>query len=193
MQIDVKIISEAGFQESLNGLALNKKQKKDMKPVANKLAKMDSGHNKFLESMFMWVSVRAPRYWWVQADTYRLSTRQSESTMHTLTKDLNTEWKNFIMLFEDETSIDMLGIYFQLVQTQLKSIKVDEVFLKANLPESFMQKKLWVVSYKTMRNIINQRKNHRLPHWRKFVNDIMTQCQHPEFFEDLLDKNGGKV
>jgi len=186
MQIDVKIITEAGFQESLNGLALNKKQKKDMKPVADKLAKMDGGHNKFLESIYMWLSITAPRYWWQEADTYRYSTKQSESTMHTLKQDLNTEWKNFINLFEDEISLDILGVYYQLVQTQLKSVVVDEVFLKANLPESFMQKRSWVLNYKSMRNIISQRKNHRLPHWRKFVNEIMKQCEHPEFFEDLF-------
>ena len=50
----------------------------------------DGGHNKMLESMVMWLEVRAPRFWWQEADTYRLTTKQSTGTMHTIQRRLLT-------------------------------------------------------------------------------------------------------
>lgn len=42
------------------------------------------------------------------------------------------------------------------------------VKMKENLPEGHMQKRIWVFSYQTLRRIYFQRRNHRLPQWRKF-------------------------
>ena len=54
---------------------------------AHKLAGLDGGHNKFLESIVVWIDITAPRYFWSQFDTYRVGTsKQSESTMHTIMK-----------------------------------------------------------------------------------------------------------
>ena len=66
-------VDEAGYQAALRGLAHNKKQETEkMTVVAERLAGHDGGHNKFLESMVIWLDVRAPRYWWQEADTFRL-------------------------------------------------------------------------------------------------------------------------
>lgn len=40
--------------------------------------------------------------------------------------------------------------------------------MKETLPEGHMQKRIWVFSYQTLRRIYFQRRNHRLPQWRKF-------------------------
>ena len=40
--------------------------------------------------------------------------------------------------------------------------------IKEILPTSFMQKRVQVFSYQTLRRIYLQRRKHRLPHWRKF-------------------------
>lgn len=39
--MEVTKVNEAGYEEALKGLSLNKKQTKDMHPVAKKLAPMD--------------------------------------------------------------------------------------------------------------------------------------------------------
>jgi len=51
-----------------------------------------------------------------------------------------------------------------------------------------MQKRMWNMNYKTLRNIILQRKNHRLPHWQTFIKSIEEQIDYPELlpFEQLL-------
>jgi hypothetical protein len=41
------------------------------------------------------------------------------------------------------------------------------------------------MNYKCLQNIINQRKNHRLPQWQIFCENVLNQVEHPEF----LDKN----
>ena len=87
--MEVQKVEEAGFLSALKGLAHNKKQPVEkMASVAEKLAFSDGGHNKFLESIIVWLEVRGPRYFWQEADTFRLSTKQSESTMHTLIAEL---------------------------------------------------------------------------------------------------------
>ena len=52
---------------------------------------------------------------------------------------------------------------------QGKGMKEDElVEMKEHLEEGTMQKRVWMFSYQTLRRIYFQRRNHRLPQWRKF-------------------------
>ena len=46
--------------------------------------------------------------------------------------------------------------------------EVDLVKMKSELCEGTMQRRVVMLSYQTLRRIIKQRKNHRLPHWRIF-------------------------
>ena len=56
----VKKVDEAGYNAALHGLAHNKKQPiAKMSKVAQKLADLDGGHNKFLESIYVWLDVCA--------------------------------------------------------------------------------------------------------------------------------------
>jgi hypothetical protein len=58
--------------------------------------------------------------------------------------------------------------------------KKDLTKFKKRLPESFLQTREWAMSYKTIRNIINQRAGHKLPHWMMFILSVLGQVQHPE-------------
>lgn len=50
-----------------------------------------------------------------------------------------------------------------------KGLSEEELIkMKENLPEGHMQKRIWVFSYQALRRIYFQRRNHRLPQWRKF-------------------------
>jgi hypothetical protein len=57
----------------------------------------------------------------------------------------------------------------------------DLVILKNELPEGFLQRRIWVMNYKCMRNILLQRTNHRLPLWKSFCSYIRQNIEHPEF------------
>ena len=77
----VEILKEAGYDEALLGLSLSYGTTIERaEEVAKKIASKNGGHNKFLESIIMWIDVTAPRYWWSQMDTYRMMTKQSQST-----------------------------------------------------------------------------------------------------------------
>ncbi len=181
---------EAGYESALLGLSFNKKKTPDgMKAVARKLAFYDGGHNKFLESIYIWLEVRGPRYWWQEADTYRLSTKQSESTMHTLKKEL-------IEASEGEDRLDDFirenfepgSCTREVMERLFAAVREDDlVAIKKILPEGFIQRRLWCMSYKTLRNIISQRKKHRLPHWREFIKQTLEQVEHPEILPGMED------
>jgi hypothetical protein len=93
-RIEVNVLGEYGIEPAMFGMGLsfglcsgmdfndfiNNKVgiQERMMTVFEANATKDGGHNKFLESMQIWLDVNAPRYWWSEADTYRIgSTKQS--------------------------------------------------------------------------------------------------------------------
>ena len=64
--MEVKILKECGYEEAIYGLSLsyNVTDLKKMRKVADNLAHKEGGHNKFLESIILWIEIDAPRYWW---------------------------------------------------------------------------------------------------------------------------------
>lgn len=177
----IEIIGEYGYKQAMKGLSLSYKTTvKRAMEIAPSLAKKDHGHNKFLEHIDIWLDITAPRYWWQEADTYRLSTKQSESTMHTLLKRPLTQED-----FERSILPETLMYINDLIYTY-KETKSEKTFLllKANLPEGFLQRRIWKLSYKNLREIILQRHNHRLPEWREmFCPYILQNVEHPELLQ----------
>ena len=158
------------------GLSLSHDQPvEEMPKIAEKLYCKDGGHNKFLESIVVWLDIHAPRYWWQQFDTYRVGmTKQSSSTVHTLLQDVLTQYD-----FVEPIPQDFLW--------QLNNyIERDQLLtVKAMLPEGFLQRRICCTNYQTLRRIIKQRQNHKLPEWQRFSTAILLQIDHKEFFDDL--------
>ena len=172
----VTIIKEAGYEEALLGLSLSyNKDPKNMRSVAMKLSSRDGGHNKFLESIVLWLDITAPRYWWQQFDTYRVGvTKQSESTMHTVLKRKLTQED-----FEGPILTDTLEALNQLIADK------DFGRLKNELPEGFLQRRIVCLNYKVIRHIIRQRRTHRLPEWQMFCDELAKQAKNAIMFSDL--------
>ena len=171
------ILHEAGYDQAIFGLSLSKGATIERaKSVAVNLSSKDGGHNKVLESICVWLDVTAPRYWWQEADTYRLSTKQSGSTMHTIQKTY-LEQSDFEMPIFQPT-LDNINV---LIENYQLSQKVDDlVRLKNELPEGFLHERVWQMNYKCLRNILLQRTTHRLPQWKAFCRYIRENIQHPE-------------
>jgi len=169
------ILNECGFDEAMLGLSLNKKQNVDnMQKVALKLGKADGGHNKFLESIVVWLDITAPRFFWSEFDTYRVGvTKQSESTMHTIQKETITQ-----DCFEYPITED----YVEMLNEMLNiGVKIEQ--LKNALPDGFLQRRIVTTNYKTLRNIIKQRENHRLPQWKEFCEYLKTNLKYAVYAE----------
>lgn len=130
-------------------------------------------HAKVIRGIMAWCSITAPRYWWQEMDTYRIGTDRlcSESTMHRITKD---DFGLDDFEIEDTRFNQFDNLYFMTQKiNEFKSVAGD-ISLKGNdklrilkqmLPESYLQERIQVFSYQTLRRIYFQRRNHRLKEW----------------------------
>ena len=171
----VRVLHEAGFEEAMLGLSLSYGQEPhDMPPVAEKLLKKGGSHVKFLESINVWLDITAPRYWWAQADTYRIgTTKQSGSTMHTMTKRELTQ-DDFQGGIQVKALLDALNLHIRAK---------DWYWAKRHLPESFLQRRVVATNYKVLRHIIGQRLHHKLPEWQEFCLAVHDGVGFPEYLE----------
>lgn len=199
----LEILEVAGIKPALYGLGLshgktsdidfNKFNEDIMTDRADKNAPLGHGHNKFLESIQAWIKLTMPRFMWSEMDTYRLMTKQSDSTMHTLLKenDIANRLKNSVSMggidkdlseeqYDELTSIVfdlevLLDDYQHLINRVKASVLPKEIKLqivKSGLPEAWEQTRVLCVSYKTLQNIYQQRKNHQLWQWRWFCEQL---------------------
>ena len=184
----IKVLKEVGYTEALLGLGLSYnltnvnnicdyQTSGRLHEVANKLADKGGGHNKFLESINVYMYVKAPRYIWQEFDTYRVGiTKQSESTMHTLMK--STIDNNMFDDIELEENKEDFNIILQAVERIKNRDNLHDT--KVALPEGFIQGRLVVANYKTIQNIYRQRKNHKMKWWRINLVDLLEQLEHSE-------------
>ena len=167
------ILEEHGFESAMRGLARSFNQDVAKMPaVALNLGPKDLGHNKFLESIVVWIDIDAPRFWWSEFDTYRVGvTKQSDSTMHTLKRRLLTM---------DDFEMPIDADYPELLNLKILSVNIDIENVKNALPDGFIQGRTVCMNYKAIRNMILQRRNHKLPQWRKFC-EAMKNLKYAEY------------
>jgi len=146
---------------------------KRLTEVAHRLAPLGKGHNKFLESIQVWLDIKAPRFFWVDFDTYRTGiTKQSEATNHTIKRELNqNDFENPIPTsFLDEVNKEINKENF---------LRVKEI-----LPESFLQKRIVNLNYKCLQNILLQRETHKLPQFRLLCECLRTNLKYRSLLEN---------
>ncbi len=187
--MQVKVLYEAGLNEALKGMAYSFRDE-GMPPEefwtderfkrslerAHKLAWMQGGHNKFLESVVVCVEVKASRAWWCEMDTYRVgTTKQSTSTMHTLAKRAPTAED-----FHPATPFCVISAFIDAWYL----FKGDVQSLKMALPEGFLQTRIITTNYKVLQNVAAQRRGHRLKQWDEFIDQLKEQVKFPEWIEN---------
>lgn len=168
----VKILEEAGFEIAMRGLARSfNRDPKDMPAIALGLANKDKGHNKFLESIVVWMDIDAPLDWWKQMDTYRAGvTKQSDSTMHTITKR---------SLLQEDFEEAIPSSYLNYLNSCIDG-NAPVNFVSKMLPQGFIQGRTVCTNYKTIRNILLQRAGHKLKEWEVFC-DAMKGLKYYEY------------
>lgn len=151
--------------------------KADME-LSKKLQKAGPEHCKHLRMIMVYADITAPRYWWMEFDTYRNGVEKvSCSTMHKLTSRPLT-----MDDFEHDGLLDeVLEDFIYLANNSIKHIK-GELPIKATeedqknvwrgliqgLPQSYLQKRTVMMSYAALRNIYRQREGHKLKEWAQF-------------------------
>lgn len=191
MKVIVK--NESGYREAAEGIGFSYgiTDLDRLEKVAYKLCDKDGGHNKFLESIIVWIEITAARYWWQEFDTYRVgTTKQSESTIHTITKKSLTQDD-----FEHGIFTKTLDFLNEQLEKYNKSIDNPGLrkglfnSIKANLPEGYLQKRMVCTNYKSLSSMIAQRKKHVLHEWHYFIEEVLKQTEHPEL---LTKRYGGE-
>ena len=151
--------------------------------LAEKLAKCGGPEAKFRRMIHVTCNIRAPRYWWMQFDTYKIGTvSNSESTMHTI---VNREFR----LSDFSTSENMSGLAaIHLINTidilnELRQKYMDEVSPMVKkmywydiitlLPQSYMQMRTVDLNYEVLSQMLKYRHNHKLDEWKGFCEKMM--------------------
>lgn len=147
--------------------------------LACKLIRGGSEHRKFLRQIMVWVDFTLPRYIWTELDTYKVATvRNSCSTMHKLGRQELTveDFENRVVLPETLKELNAAGLAFRekstfhplfvphLSASPLEGYDIVR-YMKAILPEGFLQKATMTFNYETLLSMYFQRKTHRLPEW----------------------------
>ena len=172
----VQIIEVHGITAALHGLGLShgitsgiavgEADYSRPMAVAKRLAGRGGGHDKFLRQIVAWLDVTAPAYFWPELDQYKVATvTQSESKMHTLMKRPITQ-----ECFERPISPETLKYLEALRQA------VDFSQLLNELPHGWLQRRILSCSVATLRNVVEQRRGHKLPEWGVFI-DAVVACE----------------
>lgn len=164
---------------------------KDMK-LCKSLIKAGSSGRKFLRMIHVQVNVRAPLYFWKEADQYKIgTTTNSCSTMHTLHKreltldDFSHEHLTGDGISSLESTIGQINFARQaFIETKDTSYWQEMIQL---LPSSFDQMRTWDLDYETLLSIYFQRRNHKLTEWKQFCQWIERLPYMNEFIS-VLDK-----
>ena len=179
----VTVIEESSISPALFGIGLSYgitsgkdfsafscQDKEHLLGVAQKLAGKGGGHDKFLRQIHVVLDVDAPAYWWPECDQYKVATvTQSESKMHTLMRQPITQDR-----FEAPIS--------QASLERLESLRQAGDFraLLNELPHGWLQRRILSCNYAVLRNIIQQRRAHKLREWEVFIDAVLTGVRCPE-------------
>lgn len=132
-----------------------------------------AGEDKFLRFIHVDWDWELPRYMWQEVDTYHFLERNSQSTMHRITK-MNIE--TACSPYTSSQVIDNLKVLIDWYNrcTTEEERAVAWLKLKANVPEGLMLTSRVSANYATLKTMYTQRRNHRNPEWRIFCGWVET-------------------
>lgn len=145
-------------------------EEKDLKR-ANSLANTKGGgHNQFMSGILVAFDLTCSNKMWVELERYRFITFvSSQSTMHRIAKfDLESSYNEYV----DPRIIQIMQ---NLKETyELNPTTDNYLRLLYNNPAGFELTARLTTNYRCLRNVYEQRKNHRLPEWREFCKWLET-------------------
>lgn len=144
------------------------------------LARGGAVHAKYRRMIPVMFTVRAPTFWWIEFDTYKIGTvRNSCSKMHKIhvaefiIDDFAHEGCLEIVealgtLLDTIATLEWLRTKFNDTQNKKYWRALIEL-----LPHGYMMKATISLNYEVLHNIFHSRKNHKLDEWHTFCNWIL--------------------
>lgn len=147
--------------------------------LAKRLIKSGSSHRKFLREIEIWVTIHPTRAVWQEIDTYKVATvRSSCSTIHKLGhRSLDEQDFKFHAIDPDkypalrdsqliaESSVTTFLNEAGKVYRKTKDYDLVRA-MKGMLPEGFIQRAGYHMSYENALSMFGQRRKHQLEEWR---------------------------
>lgn len=164
--------------------------------LMRRLYKAGAEHRKFLRQIFVSLDIVAPRFWFLEFDTYKIGTvSNSCSTMHTIMKkpfmveDFSFDSAKYLAKDEIQMLLDALNTIreiYLMPEDKYKEVCEESGFENGEtlpkemfwrtvieiLPQSYNQRRTVTMNYENVFNMIHQRENHKLSEWR-FFTDIL--------------------
>ena len=149
------------------------------------------GHDQYLSGITVMFDMTLSNKAWVEAERYRFLTFiSSMSTMHRVAFFKISDSCN---VYTDEKAIEAaerLQAEYHAIDATKEPQRKKEVYLKLlyNLPAGFELMAGMVTNYRCLRNIYEQRRNHKLPDWHVVCDWIETLPLAGEFIIPGLKK-----
>lgn len=148
------------------------------------------GHDQFLTGIRVAFDLTFSNKAWVEAERYRfLEFVSSQSTMHRITKfNLRNQYNEYVDVRVIEIMEEKLKQY-EMIKADFDATPEEDKYNRDRLQKLMKQKYLELLytnpagfeltarmttNYRCLKNIYQQRKNHRLPEWRKFCEWVET-------------------
>ena len=153
---------------------------------------MGEGHDNFLSGIVVNFDLTITNKMWVEAERYHFfQIVSSQSTMHRISKigenrnnfDSHVDSRTLSILNEkiaEYNILSSLATTDDLNVTQKRDELLKEAYLDIlmNVPAGLKLTARISTNYRQLKTIYYQRKNHRLPEWRKFCNWMETELPH---------------
>lgn len=153
---------------------------------------MGEGHDNFLSGIVVNFDLTITNKMWVEAERYHFfQIVSSQSTMHRISKigenrdnfDSHVDTRTLSILNEkiaEYNRLSSLETPDDLTVTQKRDELLKEAYLDIlmNVPAGLKLTARISTNYRQLKTIYYQRKNHRLPEWRKFCNWMENELPH---------------
>lgn len=182
--MEVHLLSETGWDVVVRAARLSRRSLELSDTVLDELGPVDitflhrlvreddSGlgdpHAVALRMVQYTFQIKAPLYWWKQMDRYAVGkTQASDSTMYNLLKRelIPADFTANV----DKSTIATVNRYIR---------ERDFYGAVANLPSGYQQERIVQMSFTTLRRIIYQRLDHKLPEWHFFIEMALRQVKY---------------
>ena len=186
----------------IDGYGLYELGENDFKLMKNLVA-AGSDHSKFMRMINVTVDITAPRYWWPEADTYKVGTvRNSCSTMHKIhSKEFTLDDFSHEHLFTENCGVPdhEEQITLEVLKTVIRALNyAREAYLESKskeswwqmiqlLPQSYNQKATVQMNYAVLRNMYHSRKNHKLDEWSVGFVEWVKSLPYSELITDEVN------
>ena len=143
---------------------------KDIARITKLANAKGGGHNQALSGILVAFDLTCTNKMWVELERYRFITFvSSQSTMHRIAKfDLQNSYNEYV----DKLIITLM----EEMKKEYEANPTTENYLRLlyNNPAGFELTARLTTNYRCLKNVYEQRRNHRLPEWREFCKWIET-------------------